>query len=567
MDLGVSGLASGFDWKTLVAQLADVERAPQTQLRTEQDTIAQQGNAYNSIKTDLSVLQNRVTALQAPSLFDSRKALSSDSAVATVSASAGAPVGLYSFAFTQLATAARQSGQTNIGAPLSATDDVSGLVLDNAGLNTAVTAGIFTVNGKQITVSAGQTLQGVFDAISTATSGAVTAAYDSASDKITLSSSGEIVLGSATDTSNFLNVVKLNNNGSGSVTSAAELGGIRGSKNLSSANFSTPMSDGGSGLGEFKINGVSIQFNVANDSLSNVLDRINNSTAGVTASYDASNDQIVLANKSTGDIGIGFEDVTGNFLAASGLSGGSLEHGKNLLYTINNGGQLISQSNTIGIASSGLTGLSVTALTEGTSAKISVSSDTDSIRNAIKDFLTEYNKVQSLIDSQTASSTDAKGKVTAGILASDSDAAALASGLRSNAYNSVSGLSGVLRRLDDLGITSNGNDNSLTLSDSTKLDSALTNNLSSVKTLFLDANDGIATRLGKFLDNSIGDKGTVTTKLTNLGKQSSTIDVQISDMERLVQNDIQRMTDSFIAMESASARSNQQLAYLQKQFP
>jgi flagellar hook-associated protein 2 len=327
------------------------------------------------------------------------------------------------------------------------------------------------------------------------------------------------------------------------------------------------MSDGGSGHGDFKINGVSIQYNVANDSLSNVLDRINNSTAGVTASYDASNDQIVLANKSTGDIGIGFEDVTGNFLAASGLSSGSLEHGKNLLYTINNGGQLISQSNTIGTASSGLTGLSVTALAEGTSAKISVSSDTDSIRNAIKDFLTEYNKVQSLIDSQTASSTDAKGKVTAGILASDSDAAALASGLRSNAYNSVSGLSGVLRRLDDLGITTNGNDNSLTLSDSTKLDSALTNNLSSVKTLFLDANDGIATRLGKFLDNSIGDKGTVTTKLTNLGKQSSTIDVQISDMERLVQNDIQRMTDSFIAMESASARSNQQLAYLQKQFP
>jgi flagellar hook-associated protein 2 len=567
MDLGVSGLASGFDWKTLVAQLADVERAPQTQLRTEQDTIAQQGNAYNSIKTDLSVLQNRVTALQAPSLFDSRKASSSDSAVATVSASAGAPIGLYSFAFTQLATAARQSGQTKIGAALSATNDVSGLVLDNAGLNTAVTAGIFTVNGKQITVSAGQTLQGVFDAISTATSGAVTAAYDSASDKITLSSSGEIVLGSATDTSNFLSVAKLNNNGSGSITSAAQLGGIRGSKNLSSANFSTPMSDGGSGHGEFKINGVSIQFNVANDSLSNVLDRINNSTAGVTASYDAANDQIVLANKSTGDIGIAFEDVTGNFLAASGLSGGSLEHGKNLLYTINNGGQLISQSNTIGEASSGLTGISVTALAEGTSAKISVSSDTDSIRNAIKDFLTEYNKVQSLIDSQTASSTDAKGKVTAGILASDSDAAALASGLRGNAYNSVSGLSGVLSRLDDLGITTNGNDNSLTLSQSTKLDGALTNNLSAVKTLFVDANDGIATRLGKFLDNSIGDKGTVTTKLANLGKQSSTIDVQISDMERLVQNDIQRMTESFIAMETATANSNQQLAYLQKQFP
>ena len=43
-DLSVSGLASGFDWKSLVSQLADVERAPQAQLRREQSAIAQKGN-------------------------------------------------------------------------------------------------------------------------------------------------------------------------------------------------------------------------------------------------------------------------------------------------------------------------------------------------------------------------------------------------------------------------------------------------------------------------------------------------------------------------------------------
>jgi len=52
------------------------------------------------------------------------------------------------------------------------------------------------------------------------------------------------------------------------------------------------------------------------------------------------------------------QDVTGNFAAATGLSASTLSHGKNLLYTVNAGDQLISQSNTINATSSGIPGLS-----------------------------------------------------------------------------------------------------------------------------------------------------------------------------------------------------------------
>jgi flagellar hook-associated protein 2 len=121
------------------------------------------------------------------------------------------------------------------------------------------------------------------------------------------------------------------------------------------------VSDGGSGAGEFKINGVSIAFNASADSVSGVLARINNSSAGVIASYDSVNDRFTLTNKTTGDMGIAFEDVTGNFLAATKLSSGSLQRGNNLLYTLDDGAELVSQSNTITEASSGLAGLSVTA--------------------------------------------------------------------------------------------------------------------------------------------------------------------------------------------------------------
>ncbi|WP_410962433.1 flagellar filament capping protein FliD, partial [Salmonella sp. SAL4355] len=73
-------------------------------------------------------------------------------------------------------------------------------------------------------------------------------------------------------------------------------------------------------------------------------------------------------------------------------------------------------------ASSGIAGLSVTALKANSTVSVTVASDTDKIKTAIKDFVDAYNKVQSLIDTQTASSTDAKGVVTAGLLAGDLDA-------------------------------------------------------------------------------------------------------------------------------------------------
>jgi flagellar hook-associated protein 2 len=565
MELGLSGLASGFDWRTLVDQLAEVERAPQRRLLSEQDTLNQRNNAYGSIKTQLGVLLNRVKDLASADLFDSRITKLGDDTVATASAGTTAAAGSYTFTFTQLATQAEWRGTTNIGAALSATDDVSGVTLSSAGFAATVTAGTFTVNGQQVTIATTDTLQGVFDKISTATGGAVTASYTAATDKITLSSGSAIVLGSATDTSNFLEVAKLYNNGNGTVASASTLGAVRSTAALASSNLATAVTDGGAGAGAFKINGVSISFNATTDSLANVLKRINDSSAGVTAFYDSANDRVVLRNKNTGDVGIAVQDVTGNFLAATGLSGGSLERGKNLLYSINSGPQLTSVSNTITEASSGIAGLTVTALKEDTTT-VEVASDTAKIRTAITAFLEEYNKSQSLIDSHTASTTDAKGKVTAGILAGEPDAFTLAARLRGATYTQVTGLSGAFDHLADLGIDSNGTDNNLELADGTTLDEALANNLSDVRSLFTDATKGLAVDLESYLDGVVGEEGSLVDKQDNLTKAAGDIDTQISDLERQVEANRQRLIDSFVAMERAQAQINQQLQFLLQRF-
>ena len=121
-----------------------------------------------------------------------------------------------------------------------------------------------------------------------------------------------------------------------------------------------------------------------------------------------------------------------------------------------------------------------------------------------------------------------------------------------------------MKSLDDLGIVSNGNDNSLSLGSGTKLDDALSTNLASIQAMFSNESTGLAVSLGSYLDKTVGDEGTLESHKNALTKQSTAIDVNISAMERLVQANKQRLTDSFITMETAQARINQQLQYLNK---
>ncbi|MCF7668932.1 MAG: flagellar filament capping protein FliD [Verrucomicrobia bacterium] len=565
MELGLSGLASGFDWRSLVDQLVEVERVPQRRLKVEKNQLQEKSDAYDEIISKLNNLKDSADTLKESSFFTKRSADVSDTSLATATAADGALLGSYLFDVTQLATATSIDGQSDIASPLSATDDVSSLVLSDAAFSNQVTEGTFTINNSQITVSTSDTLQDVFDAINTATGGDVTASYSSADDKITLSSSSEIILGSAADTSNFLQLTRLTNNGTGSVTSSSKLGSVKITAPLSSSNLSTAVSDGGSGNGEFTINGVSISFDASSDTMNDVIGRINNADAGVSASYDAVNDKLILRNKTTGDVGIALSDVTGNFLSASGLLDGTMQRGNDLQYSVNSGGTLTSHSNTITDDSSGITGLSVNVLQQG-SFNITVNSDNESIKSGIQDFVSAYNETQTLIDTYTASSTDADGKVEAGILTGERDAFTLSSELRSYAYDQVSSLSGTINKLDDLGYTTSGYSNQITLSDEEQLDNAISTNLEDVQEFFSDATSGLATSFSTYLENTAGTDGTLETRQDTLSEQMSSIDDQITSMEKLVQSHKEQLINSFVQMEKAQAKIDQQMQFLNQKF-
>jgi len=571
MELGLSGLASGFDWRTLVNQLADVERSPQKRLRAEQGTLFNRNNAFGSIKTQLSVLKNRTDNLSSNDVLQARKATVSDSTVLSATASAGAASGTYDFDIIQLATASKTAGTLGVGANLYPTNVVTSGTLASKGFNPPISAGTITVDGKQITIDPTvDTLKDIFVKIDAATSLAVQGSYGATTDRITLKRLGgggaSLVVGSATDTSNFLSVARLSNNGTSELVSASSLGSVTPANALSLANFQTAVSDGGAGAGAFKINGVSIAFNASSDSVQNLMDRINASAAGVNMSYDRVNDQFTLTNKVTGNLGVAVEDITGNFLAAAGLATGStFIAGNDALFTINGGSELSSHSNSLTEETTGIDGLSIALLKTGTST-LSLASDSSAIKGAIKNFIEDYNRAQSTIDSLTSSSTDSAGKVTRSTLTGDSDANEIASKLRAISYNQSTGLTGTLNSLAKIGIDSTGDSDQLTLGDETALDDAIANHLSELKTLFNDPDKGIATQLNAYLEKMIGDDGALITKQDALTKQSSEIDIQVTDLEKRVQSNRQRLIDGFVQMETAQQSINQQLKFLQQRF-
>jgi flagellar hook-associated protein 2 len=522
----------------------------------------------------LTTLQADVKALQDPAFYQSAQAQTSDATLATGSANPGATLGSFLFKISQMATAAKINGATNISNVLAPTGPANA-VIGTAGFATAVTAGTFTINGAQITISTTDTLQNVFDNIASATGAAgnaVTASYDSITDTINLSGSNEIVLGSATDTSNFLQAAQLFNNNEAfdgtthSITSSLALGHVQVTGTMANANLSTVIQDDGSGQGAFTVNGVTINYSASTDSIQNVLERITNSTAGVSASYDSLNNRFVLTDKATGDVGITVQDVAGkgNFAAATGLSSGTLQHGQNLLYTVNDGPQLVSQTNTISPVSSGVAGLSVTVLQKG-NVTLTVGSDGSKISTAIQKFVTDYNTVQTSISAQQIVTTGSNGKASPGPLTGDLTASNLASQLRSAVFSSVSGLSGAVKMLSTLGIQTNGQDNTLKVTDPTALSNALANNLTDVRAFFSDATNGWANQVNSFLDKTIGDNGTIPNHLASLTSQTNNLSTQIANLEKKITSDSAHWTSEFQAMEQAQAQVNQQLNYLTQQ--
>jgi flagellar hook-associated protein 2 len=641
MGMALSGLASGFDWKSIVDQLIEVSRAPQNRMRTEKSTNASKTSAINEIKGLLSTLKTSISSLASEeSLYKKGVTFKDASTTWKASASKDTPAGDYKFNLLSEATASKLTGSSNLVAPLSA-----GTFISDLSVGRTITPGTFLVNGKPITVHTTTTLQSVINQFASAE---VTATL--VNGQIQLYSGSSIALGSPNDTSNFLQALRLSGSGvsnsgytvrSGHSSFSATLSGstdivfpsghglkvgdqiavdlasgegtglnsgdsyhvvaVNGNNvqlsstsggaaetitsaitsaskfsrlnSLAAPALNVPLSSAGFAAGitsgplQLSINGVSIDYNAASDTVQTLLDKINKSDAGVTAIYDLAQGAFSLTNKTTGDVGVSVVD-SGNLAAALGLTTGTIVNGSDAAFSVNGGGILTSRSNLLDETAHGIDGLSVTANKIGEQT-LTVAGDYTAAKDSLNNFITNYNAVQNAIEKYTKV-TVSGDKVSSAILAGNRELSTLSRSLRTMLYKVGDGITGSVQRLSDLGINFSGIESTISLTKSSALESKLASSADDIYAYFSTTKEGLIDRIDTLLGSYVSDSGTTSgglqTQLDSITKQNTSLDKQIADVERRLASQRSLLENSFIAMEKAQSQFQQQSSYLSKTF-
>jgi flagellar hook-associated protein 2 len=573
--LQLSGVFTGIDTQAIIDRILAVERIPVNHLQVEKNILKAKSNAVTAIRDSLNNLKSTITDLKTSAFFSTNKATSSNSDVATATADTTAVRSNYSIIIDSLASAAVLKSGTSMGPvaqKVARVIDPSATVNSNTSYGSSLTTGTFTVNGTKITITSSSTLNSVLTDIK-AISGidGTNTKYDASTDKITIAAtSGTVTLGAADDTSNFLSRSHLYTNGTGSVTSLTTVGNIDTSKAIGSADsriaaYSTLTS------GSFAVNGASITVDTTTDTLQSVLDKITASSAGVYASYDSVEDRIVLTSKTTGNIGIAVADGTSNFASSMKLTGATsqLIAGSDTTFYVNDSGKTNphkSSDNLLTAEESGITGLTITALQTNTTAiTISIGRDTDTIKSAISDFVTQYNSVQSMITSYSKTPTeDTAVDDSSSILSGDMTTSSLANELRTTVMASVG--TGTIRMLEDLGISANGDNNLLSFDNPSALDTALSLYPNEVVNLFTDATNGIMVNLENVIDAETDTTtGALTASLTGMDDETRRINDSIDRYNEQIADEEERLIRAFSAMEAYQATTSAILNYLTRQ--
>jgi len=557
------GLISGIDSKSIITQLVSIESTPILRMKQQIAKLQAQQSAIRSVRTGLSSLRNDLQNFRLNLVFGGYNASSSDTDVLTTSISGSNPVqGSFALNVSQLASATTARSSSNLGAAVNTTS-----ALSSAGLHTAVTGGTFSINGVQFTVNPGtQSVNDIISAINGSGAG-VTASYSATTDKLTLANTtagntAVINLGATADTSNLLSAFNLteatqSTNGSGStqLTSTVNLGAVDSTKILNTVNFQ----GGAISAGSFSINGVSITVDPTADTLQDVINRINNSDASVTASYDSSADQIRFVSQTLGSRTIAFGKAgdTSNFLANTNLSAATQTAGNDAQFTVNGGAVQTRNTNDVSDAISGVT---LKFLSKGESTVV-VNPDTDKIISGIKQFITDFNASITQLH-------DITGKDQA--LESDTSISGISSYLLGNIFNQVSGQPTGVQSFADIGITT-GSDFSATAVpqlqfDETAFRKALDKGVSNIQSLFTNSGGtGIADVLYSFVDGATNSTGF----LNDRSKSNGTIDLQIqnitdsiSQKQGQVDQYQKRLENQFLQLEQLSANFKNQSSAL-----
>jgi len=557
----VGGLISGLDSNTLIRQLMQLERQPIIRFQERISRLESQQEAIRDIRTQLLTLRNRFQDFRFSQVFEQFSVDSNDETAMTVQVSGPNPVvGAYDVEVLELASATVATSSAAMGGAID-----PDAALNSSGLADEVTGTTFSINGQTFTIDPDtQSLNQILAQITGSAAG-VTASYDALTDKVvfTNTAAGDtsiILFGAGDDDSNFLDAIGVTGATQGDdgsvppktqVTSTRNLGAVDPNEVLNLAHFS----GGGIADSVFRINGVTISVDAANDTLSDVLGAINASDAQVTASYDSTSDTIRIVSDTLGSRTISFEAVSGDFLGKTNLTAATQTAGSDARFTINGGAEQTRNTNNVSDAIGGIT-LNFLSTNVGDPATVTVSGDDSSIVEDIQEFVTAFNEAMDELHAQIGRD---------GVLSGDGGLRIIQTTLRMDIFSRVEGL-GDFESLISIGITTGDSFDSTGVShielDEEVFREALRDDRTNVRDLFSNSSDtGIADKLFDYLDEITKTTGFLNAR----AKANGSIDSQI----RSVNDQIDRLEDrvtrkelylrrQFTQLEMITARLQQQ---------
>ncbi len=332
---------------------------------------------------------------------------------------------------------------------------------------------------------------------------------------------------------------------------------------------------------------VTIKLDDGQLSLSGVVKAINASGANVSATTIKGSDgnfRLLITSKETGtanDITLSVNNDSNlqgviGFDSSSGTGAMSVQTASQNAKLKVNGIDVESASNVITGAPDGVT-LTLKAATTSDESLV-VGKSTTAVQTAITDFVTAYNKVNSVIASVTKYTSVATGDdqdSSNGALVGDSTVRAVQSQLSGMITQAQSG--GSFAILAQMGVTidpNKGSDGSLgnLKVDSTKLTAALTDNPQAVTQFFVG--DGkttglgtqINTKLTDMLSTSVGKEGLMKNAIDGFNNQLDELGDRYETMQTKIDATMARYKSQFTALNTLITQMNSTSSYLTQQF-
>jgi len=584
------GVVSGLNTQGIIDALMSVQKQPLTEMQNKEATLTSQKTAYGQLGTALDDLVAKIKAFTVSSAGASRVGTSADTSIFTASASASAAVSQYQVSVDRLATATRATSTGGLGAAV--TDANAGNPLQSLNLPGTVTAGQisaivdgvivhYTVGNPTTTTlddvmaGFGQAIQDQLRAAGPNSSPDATATFSLVNNKLQLSIAGadtethSLSFGAAGDGSNALGILgiafaKVANATNPTLTGTASLGVARMIGTLDNASLSGLTS---TKTGVLTINNVAVAYDTTADSLSTIISRINNSSAGVIASIDRTNDRLVLTRKDTGAVAMDIEDTSGTLGAALKLAPGTTNAqtiGDTAQVTVD-GRSITSISNSVSSALDGVTLNLVKVSPLGMPQTLTVGVDQAAVTTALNAFITSFNSLADTLDKLTATTPGQVGGTagTSGPLASDSTARSLLLSLRQTLF-AASG-SGNFNSLGAIGLNTGvvgaaaGSTDRLQL-DTDKLTAALNADANQVASL-LDLSTGpmsaLLTKL-KNLEDPANKNAYIQAHTAGLGSEITQLQREEIDRQEMIDNYQTMIEAQYAAMEATLSQLQSQ---------